>query len=62
MWAKLALTKTDAPRRGFRYRLGELDGPYSVLKVAYEALGRVDDAREAEQRRTEAEKLRLTGT
>ena len=37
------------------------DGPYSVLKLTLEALGRPEEAKEAEALRVRAEKLRQCG-
>lgn len=65
MWARIAAVhgcfgeKVD--RQSFRYALGMCDGPYAVLKVALEGLGRTEEAKKAEELRARAEELRLRG-
>lgn len=65
MWSRVAITHgcfgKRVERRGFRYLLGMYDGPYSVLKLTLEALGRPEEAKEAEALRVRAEKLRQCG-
>jgi tetratricopeptide (TPR) repeat protein len=65
MWSRLAIAHgcfgKRVPRTGFRYHLGMYDGPYSVLKVALEGLGRAEEAKGAEELRARAEKLREQG-
>ena len=65
MWARLAITHgcfgKRVGRTGFRYQLGMYDGPYAVLKLALEALGKTEEAREAESLRVRAEALRQRG-
>lgn len=65
MWAQLAITHgcfgKRVERRGFRYHLGMYDGPYAVLKLALEALGKKEEAKEAESLRVRAEELRQHG-